>query len=102
MGLRAVAFSTSLDGPRTVVSGRAEFRREARLGYGRTDFRRGGGPTIFPPRQPQKWAGSMRTLNDVAPRPIPCTRTFSSNSEKTGRNVVADESPHHPLPREEA
>jgi len=44
---------------------------------------------------------SMKTLNDVAPRSVPCTRTLSSTPEKHGRNVVTDELPRHTLPREE-
>jgi len=43
----------------------------------------------------------MKTLNDVAPRSVPCTRTLSSTPEKHGRNVVTDELPRHTLPREE-
>jgi hypothetical protein len=43
----------------------------------------------------------MKTLNAVAPRPIPCTRNFSSNAERNGRNVAMDEPPRHPLHGEE-
>jgi hypothetical protein len=43
----------------------------------------------------------MKTPNAAAPRPAPYTRIFSSISEKSGRNVVGDESPRQPFPREE-